>query len=178
MRNFFIVSSLRGSESSDAWRVAPRDIYAASMRSLISVVLVALLAACSGADVTSPTTAPSTSTTDTASTATTTLPTGSTSTTIESTTLTTEPVDPYAFDIVIDGSTVTGGGRISVPLGETVTLRFTSDIADEIHIHGYELILDLEPGVTAEISFLADIPGIVEIETHGNHQIVANLESS
>ncbi len=148
----------------------------AGMRSLSLSLVIVLLAACSGGAEATPAT--ESSTTTTAITATTTPPAETTTSTVESTTLTTESVDPYAFDIVIEGSTVTGGGRISVPLGETVTLRFTSDMADEIHIHGYDLTLDLEPGVTAEISFLTEIPGIIEIETHSNHQVVANLESS
>jgi hypothetical protein len=169
---FLHVPSIRGGESCDTRGLAPRDIYPVGMRSFMLVVVV-VLTACSGAAQTPPTAEPSTTTT-----ATTTPLAESTTTTAESTTSTTEPVDPYAFDIVIEGSTVTGGGRISVPLGETVTLRFTSDIKDEIHIHGYELTLALEAGVTAEIRFLADIPGIVEIETHRNHQVVANLESS
>jgi heme/copper-type cytochrome/quinol oxidase subunit 2 len=147
------------------------------MRFLVPVVVV-LVTACGG-DTQAPTTTDATTTTTSTTTATT-APEAETTTTTPAadTTTTTEAIDPYTFDIVIEGSTVTGGGRISVPLGETVTLRFTSDRADEIHIHGYDLTVDLEPGMTTEISFLADIPGIVEIETHSNHQVVANLESS
>lgn len=65
------------------------------------------------------------------------------------------------------GGKVTGvESRVEVPLGEQVVLRFTSDVAEEIHVHGYDLYTDLSPGVPAEIAFTADIPGSFEVELH------------
>jgi heme/copper-type cytochrome/quinol oxidase subunit 2 len=146
------------------------------MPGLFAVALV--VTACGGDAGTTTTEAPTTTTTTTAD-ATTTTPSETTTTTaVAEATTTTEAVDPYTFDIGIDGTTVTGGGRISVPLGETVTLRFTSDVADEVHIHGYDLYVDLEAGGTVEVSFVADIPGVVELETHDTGLILANLEAS
>jgi heme/copper-type cytochrome/quinol oxidase subunit 2 len=146
------------------------------MPGLFAVALV--VAACGGDAETNTTEAPTTTTTTTVAEATTTTPSETTTTTAPAATTTTEAVDPYTFDIGIDGTTVTGGGRISVPLGETVTLRFTSDVADEVHIHGYDLYVDLEAGGTVEVSFVADIPGVVELETHDTGLILANLEAS
>jgi hypothetical protein len=40
----------------------------------------------------------------------------------------------------------------------------TSDVADEIHVHGYDLSTDVEAGGTAEVKFVADVPGIFEVE--------------
>lgn len=143
---------------------------------LLAVTLT--LAAC-GADATTTTTSDTTTAPpETTTTVTTTLTEDSSTTTEATTSTTTTPVDPYTFDIAVEGSTVTGGGRISVPLGETVTLRITSDIADEVHIHGYDLFVDLEAGVTAVVSFAADIPAVVEIETHNSDLVIANLEAS
>jgi heme/copper-type cytochrome/quinol oxidase subunit 2 len=144
------------------------------MPGLFAVALV--VAACGGDAGTTTTGAPTTTTTTVTEATTTTPP--ETTTTAPAATTTTEAVDPYTFDIGIDGTTVTGGGRISVPLGETVTLRFTSDVADEVHIHGYDLYVDLEAGGTVEVSFVADIPGVVELETHDTGLILANLEAS
>ena len=56
--------------------------------------------------------------------------------------------------------------RIPVKLGEKLVLRFTSDVAEEIHVHGYDLYADLVPGTPAEITFVADIPGSFEVELH------------
>jgi heme/copper-type cytochrome/quinol oxidase subunit 2 len=146
------------------------------MPGLFAVALV--VTACGGDAGTTTTEAPTTTTTTTAD-ATTTTPSETTTTTaVAGANTTTGAVDPYTFDIGIDGTTVTGGGRISVPLGETVTLRFTSDVADEVHIHGYDLYVDLEAGGTVEVSFVADIPGVVELETHDTGLILANLEAS
>ena len=74
-------------------------------------------------------------------------------------------MDPF-FNIVItvgDGA-VTGGGKIEVDKGMMVRLTVTSDVADEVHIHGYDFFQDLEPGIAGVIEFTADIPGIFEIE--------------
>lgn len=65
------------------------------------------------------------------------------------------------------GGEITGvEQRVPVKLGEQVVLRFTSDVAEEIHVHGYDLYTDLVPGTPAEISFTADIPGSFEVELH------------
>lgn len=151
------------------------------MRSIFPpLVAVALVVSACGGEASTPTTgAPTTAppTTAVESTTTSTTAPATTSTTVAETT-TTEVSDPYTFEIVIDGSNVTGGGRLSVPVGETVTLRITSDVADEVHIHGYDLYVDLEPGVATEVSFPADIPGTVEIETHNGQLEIASLEAS
>ena len=65
------------------------------------------------------------------------------------------------------GGEVTGvDQRVPVPLGETVVLRVTSDVAEEIHVHGYDVVVDLQPGVPAEATFTADKPGSWEVELH------------
>ncbi len=70
-------------------------------------------------------------------------------------------------DVTYAGGEVTGvDARVNVTLGERVVLRFTSDVAEEIHVHGYDLYTDLVPGTPAEIAFTADIPGSFEVELH------------
>lgn len=70
-------------------------------------------------------------------------------------------------EVTYAGGQVTGvDPRVSVTLGEQVVLRFTSDVVEEIHVHGYDLYADLVPGVPAEIAFTADIPGSFEVELH------------
>jgi heme/copper-type cytochrome/quinol oxidase subunit 2 len=59
-----------------------------------------------------------------------------------------------------------------------VTVRVTSDVADEIHVHGYDLKQDVEAGSTAEISFTADIPGVFEVELENAGFKLADLEVS
>ena len=154
----------------------------AAMRSniprLVAVALV--VTACGGETASSTTEAPTTTTAveNTTTTESTTTTEAVTTTTVTETTTTSAATDPYTFEIVIEGSTVTGGGRLTVPVGETVTLRFTSDVADEVHIHGYDIYVDLAPGETGEVSFPADIPGTVEIELHNGGRAIASLEAS
>lgn len=70
-------------------------------------------------------------------------------------------------EVTYAGGEVTGvESRVSVRLGEPVVLRFTSDVAEQIHVHGYDRYTDLVPGVPAEIAFTADIPGSFEVELH------------
>ena len=57
-------------------------------------------------------------------------------------------------------------GREDVALGEQVVLRITSDVADQVHVHGYDLEQDLPAGVPVEIPLTASIPGGFEVELH------------
>ena len=40
----------------------------------------------------------------------------------------------------------------------------TADRADEVHLHGYDRKVDIEPGKPAELEFTADVPGVFEVE--------------
>lgn len=67
---------------------------------------------------------------------------------------------------VRDGQASGDTGRVEVPLGTLVTVAVTSDVADEIHVHGYDLEEQIPPGGTGSVSFTADIPGVFEVELH------------
>jgi heme/copper-type cytochrome/quinol oxidase subunit 2 len=54
--------------------------------------------------------------------------------------------------------------RVKVPLGSEVRLEVTADRADEVHLHGYDRKVDIEPGTPAVLEFLADTPGVFEVE--------------
>jgi FtsP/CotA-like multicopper oxidase with cupredoxin domain len=60
--------------------------------------------------------------------------------------------------------------------GETVRFRVRSDKAEEVHIHGYDIKKDLEPGQTATVTFRASITGIFEIEFEGSATQIAELK--
>ncbi len=72
---------------------------------------------------------------------------------------------------VEDGKPVGGVQREKVEQGETVRILVSSDVADEIHLHGYNKSVDIAAGGQASLSFTANIPGvfIVELEEHGEH---------
>jgi FtsP/CotA-like multicopper oxidase with cupredoxin domain len=59
--------------------------------------------------------------------------------------------------------------------GETVRFRVRANVADEVHVHGYDLMKDIEPGETITFSFPADITGIFEIELENAGEQIAQL---
>jgi heme/copper-type cytochrome/quinol oxidase subunit 2 len=77
---------------------------------------------------------------------------------------------------VVGGRPQGGIQRPSVKQGRKVLLVVTSDVADEIHLHGYDLSADAGPGKTARIPFNATIPGRFEIELEQRGIQIAELE--
>lgn len=80
-------------------------------------------------------------------------------------------------ELTYAGGEVSGDtGRVEVPLGSTVVLRVTSDVQEEIHVHGVDEYVDLPPGQATEASFVADIPGVFEVELHGAGTLMTKLQ--
>jgi hypothetical protein len=50
-----------------------------------------------------------------------------------------------------------------------------SDVADHVHVHGYDLMQDVAPGAPARISFRADAPGRFEVELEDRHLPLTEL---
>jgi hypothetical protein len=81
------------------------------------------------------------------------------------------------IEVDLAGGQVTGNaGRIPIGAGESVTLAITSDVADEVHVHGYDLTAELVPGETAELTFDAAIPGVFEVELHEAGTVLLTLQ--
>jgi FtsP/CotA-like multicopper oxidase with cupredoxin domain len=70
-----------------------------------------------------------------------------------------------AFDLSIEDATMTPD-EIEVREGDRVTLRLTSEEPTGVHLHGYDLEEEVEPGEAATLSFAADLTGRFEIEDH------------
>ena len=69
---------------------------------------------------------------------------------------------------------LTGGKitKIEAKQGDTVRFRVRSPVAEEVHVHTYDIMKDLEPNKTVTVSFKATITGIFEIEyEHAGEQI-------
>lgn len=82
------------------------------------------------------------------------------------------------IDVRFTGEDVIGPEVFEVAIGERVDVWVLSDIDDEIHVHGYDLFFDLEAGVPLRLNFVADIPGIFEVEVHTGHTKLFDLEVS
>ena len=65
--------------------------------------------------------------------------------------------------------------RLRFKQGDTVRFRVRVDVADEVHVHGYDLMKDVEPGETVTFSFPADITGIFEIELESRGEQIGQL---
>jgi hypothetical protein len=67
-------------------------------------------------------------------------------------------------------------GRIPVRVNSHVTIQVTSDTADEVHLHGYDIEKELVPGKPSTISFVADQTGIFEVELHKANVVILHLQ--
>ena len=89
----------------------------------------------------------------------------------------TVPAEPTTLAIVVRGGRPTGGiQRVSVSKGERVVIVVTSDIADEIHVHGYDLSAAVEADGSVEIPFTATVIGRFEVELEERGIELAELD--
>lgn len=79
---------------------------------------------------------------------------------------------------VRNGTVVRGAARIEARVGEEVRIVVRSDVADEVHVHGYERRAEVPAGGEAVLVFLTDIPGVFEVELEGRHLALAELRVS
>lgn len=114
-----------------------------------------------------PTTTAATTTTSTVV-ATTTTPTGTVATT--RTTVTRPKVDRGPL---LTAKKVT---TFSVDGGDTVRFRVRSDVPEEVHVHGYDILREVPAGKTVNVSFKATIEGGFEIEFERSATPIGKLE--
>lgn len=73
-------------------------------------------------------------------------------------------------DVLVIEATISGGAvqtdseRVDIELGKAVRLVVLSDASDELHVHGYELKRSIAAGKELTLEFVADIPGVFEVE--------------
>jgi hypothetical protein len=107
------------------------------------------------------------STSEAGTTITTATTTSASTTTTLATTTTTTNATPSAITITIQikgGKPVGGIRRATVRKGEQIALVVHSDVADEVHVHGYDLSKDVKAGGTVRIRFKAKLTGVFEVE--------------
>ena len=86
------------------------------------------------------------------------------------------PAPPTTVRVVVRGGVPAGGiVRASTGKGDGVVVLVRSDVADEVHVHGYDLMRDVAPGAPARIAFQATIPGRFEIELEDRGVQIAEL---
>ena len=97
-------------------------------------------------------------------------------TTTVTTTAAPPPPPPAQVRIVVRGGLPVGGPRrVTVARGRRVVLNVTSDVSDHVHLHGYDLMQDVGPGMPARIAFRATRPGTVEAELEDQGVQIARI---
>jgi FtsP/CotA-like multicopper oxidase with cupredoxin domain len=72
------------------------------------------------------------------------------------------------FEVQIKGRKVAPDmNTIRVKQGDSVRIRWTTDEATEVHLHGYNIKTRLEPGKAADMRFKARAAGRFAITSHG-----------
>lgn len=80
-------------------------------------------------------------------------------------------------EVAYAGGVVTGGVvRYAVPIGSTVELVVGSDVADRVHLHGYDRFGFVTAGATATVRFVANLPGVFEVELEQRATRLAELQ--
>ncbi len=86
------------------------------------------------------------------------------------------PTEPPLPEITIrDGEPVGGPAEIRVEQGERIRFRVVSDVADHVHVHAYDIFMDVAPGEPVTFSFKATITGITEVELEDRGVHIASL---
>lgn len=83
------------------------------------------------------------------------------------------------FDILIKGKKIASGSdTLKVTEGDDVVFRITNDENEELHLHGYDISVDLEKDKPAELSFTATITGRFSYELEKSKTDIGALEVS
>jgi FtsP/CotA-like multicopper oxidase with cupredoxin domain len=92
-----------------------------------------------------------------------------------------EPAEPPVTRINVKGGVIDGDVKsIEVAKGDTVRIVVSSDVDDEIHLHGYDIEKEAGPGKPARFKFKATLEGAFELESHaaedaGEEPLLARL---
>jgi heme/copper-type cytochrome/quinol oxidase subunit 2 len=79
--------------------------------------------------------------------------------------------------VLVRGANPVGGiKKLTFNKGDRARFVVDSDVADEVHVHGYDLMRDVTPGKPLTFSFAATKDGIFEIELEGRKRQIASLQ--
>jgi hypothetical protein len=87
-----------------------------------------------------------------------------------------KPQAPTIERIVVRGGKPVGGvKRLDFESGERVRFSVRSDVADEVHVHGFDISKDVPAGGSVRFGFPADLEGVFEVELEHSHVQIAEL---
>jgi hypothetical protein len=139
-------------------------------RLLVSLLLLPWLAACGTSDPSTVAEPPASTAASTPASA-----AGSAPTAVASAVASGTAQQTISFTVV--NKKVTGDtGRVKVKLGTRLRITVLSDTAEEIHVHAYDLMQEIGANSPGSIEFVADKPGVIEVELEREKILLTHLQ--
>jgi hypothetical protein len=90
---------------------------------------------------------------------------------------TTAPAEPQVvrISVSVPGDKAPAVKHFTIQQGRQVVFVVKSELADEVHLHGYDLSRDVRAGGTARIPFTAKISGRFEVELENRGLPIAEI---
>lgn len=77
--------------------------------------------------------------------------------------------------VVKNGKPAGGIRRLTYNEGERVRFEVDSDVSDEVHVHGYDIMKDVKAGGSISFDFPATIEGVFEAELENRKEQILEL---
>lgn len=87
-----------------------------------------------------------------------------------------QEVEAQYFIRVESGFRIEGPSVIKLKRGDQVEVDFVADSADELHLHGYDITVELVPNKVSRLSFHAKYAGRFGFELHENDREIGVFE--
>jgi hypothetical protein len=83
------------------------------------------------------------------------------------------------IEVAFAGGAVRNGvQRYAVPRGSAVELVVFSDVADQVHVHGYDRLSYVTAGASTTLRWRADLPGVFDVELEQRGTPLAQIQVS
>jgi hypothetical protein len=77
--------------------------------------------------------------------------------------------------VIKHGKPVGGIAHLTYNEGERVRFEVDSDVSDEVHMHGYDIMKDVEAGGSVSFDFPATLEGVFEAELEDRKEQILEL---
>jgi hypothetical protein len=77
--------------------------------------------------------------------------------------------------VIKHGKPVGGVAELTYNEGEQVRFKVDSDVSDEVHMHGYDIMKDVKAGGSVSFDFPATIEGVFEAELEDRKEQILEL---
>jgi hypothetical protein len=77
--------------------------------------------------------------------------------------------------VIKHGKPVGGIAQLTYNEGERVRFKVDSDVSDEVHMHGYDIVKDVRAGGSVSFDFPATLEGVFEAELEGRKEQILEL---